>query len=266
MLSCVAIAWLVYQASGDADQRAARTDRPVWQDNFTGPAGARPDPTKWRILSGPREDHLQYYTHRPSNVSLDGAGHLALTAHREKYTDADGLKRSYTSGTVETQGLFSTKYGRLEARIKIPRGQGLWPGFWAVGNDDNKVKWPRSGEIDMFENLGDDPSMIYGSIHGPQRGGDGEYAITNAKRSAVSLEGAFHIYGVTWRRRKIVFELDRVPYATVTPASLSAGQRWVFEKPFFMILNLAVGGWAGPPDATTRFGATLLVDWVRAHR
>jgi beta-glucanase (GH16 family) len=265
MLGGVATAWLLYQASGAAET-SARRYRLIWRDNFTGPAGARPDRAKWRILSGPRDDHLQYYTRRRSNVSLDGAGHLALTARRQDYTDSHGVRHAFTSASVGTKGRFSTKYGRLDARIRIPRGRGLWSGFWAVGSDHDRVGRPRSGEIDMMENLGNDPHKSSGSIHGPERGAPDGYGIINGKRSSVSLARGFHVYGVRWSRRKVVFELDRAPYATVTPASLSAGQRWVFDKPFFMIINLAVGGWPGPPDATTPFPATLLVDWVRSYR
>jgi beta-glucanase (GH16 family) len=264
IVGCLPIAWLIYQASGPADPPFR--DRLIWQDDFTGPSGAHPDPAKWRILTGARDRQLQYYTRRRSNVSLDGAGHLALTARREDYTDRHGVRHSFTSGTVETQGLFSTQYGRLEARIKLPRGRGLWSGFWAVGSDDDAVGWPESGEIDMMENLGNDPHTIHGSIHGPERGAPHGYGITNQKRSPVSLADGFHVYGVRWKRGGIVFELDRVPYATVTPGSLSPGRRWVFDKPFFMILNLSVGGWPGPPDASTPFPARLLVDWVRAYR
>jgi beta-glucanase (GH16 family) len=265
ILGCCGLAWLVYQADGRVDGQ--HWDQLIWQDDFIGPSGARPDPAKWHIVTGPRAGHLQYYTDCCSNVSLDGAGHLALTARREDHIDSGGVRRSFTSGAVKTQGLFGTQYGRLEASIKLPPGRGLWSAFWALGSDWSEVGWPESGEIDMMENLGDDPHQVYGSIHGPAPGApDGEYAIVRRKRSPVSLADGFHIYGVSWRLGEIVFEFDRAPYATVTPASLSAGHRWVFDKPFFMRLELSVGGWAGPPDATTGFPATLLVDWVQAYR
>jgi membrane-bound metal-dependent hydrolase YbcI (DUF457 family) len=277
-LSAFAIAWLVHDASDrnsnarGSDRQAATVAGPLWQrcrsvwrDDFTGPAGSLPDPAKWQMVSGVRDGQLQYYTRRPANVSLDGAGHLAITARRETFTDDGGTSREFTSASIETKGLFDRMYGRLEARIEIPAGQGLWPAFWALGNDYDSVGWPQSGEIDVMENLGQDPYTLHGSVHGPLEGVPDGYAITTAHRSEVSLASGFHVYGVDWRPQRIVFKVDDVPYATVTPASLSPGQAWVFEKPFFLLLSLAVGGWAGSPDATTRFPASMLVDWVRVY-
>jgi beta-glucanase (GH16 family) len=274
-LGAFAIAWLVHDASSrtgsarGSDQQAApvwHRCRPIWQDEFSGSAGSRPDPARWHIVSGVRGGQSQYYTERPENVSLDGDGHLAITARRETFTDDAGTSREFTSASIETKGLFATTFGRIEARIQLPAGQGLWPAFWALGSDYDSVGWPQSGEIDVMENLGQDPYTIHGSVHGPRDGVADGYAITMANHSAVPLAGGFHVYGVEWRSQTIVFEVDRVPYATVTPSSLAPGEAWVFEKPFFLLLSLAVGGWAGEPDASTQFPATVLVDWVRVYR
>jgi beta-glucanase (GH16 family) len=241
----------------------------IWDDEFNGPAGSPPDPSKWRGVTGGDgwgNQELEYYTARPSNVSLDGAGHLAITARRETYT-GDGVTRVYTSARIQTKGLFQTTYGKLEARIKIPTGQGLWPAFWALGSDIDTAGWPGCGEIDVIENLGSDPFTIYGSIRGPQSGFANGYGITATARSAVSLAAGFHVFGVTWSPNKLVFTLDGVPYATRTPSSLSSGQQWVFTKPFYLLLNLAVGGtWPGSPNASTQLPATMLVDWVRVYQ
>jgi beta-glucanase (GH16 family) len=278
ILGCLGIAWLVYRDSRDAGgvpERSAagpkatpsRRHPYVWDDEFSGPRGAAPNPAKWHVLSGPRDGQLQYFLRGSSNVSLDGAGHLEIFARRASYTDRHGVRRRFTSATLETKGLFHTRYGRLRARMKIPQGRGLWPAFWAIGSNIDRVGWPRSGEIDVMENLGKDPFTIFGSVHGPQRRASTGYAITRSNRSVESLATGFHIYGVTWARHKIVFTLDGIAYARVTPASLRAGQRWVFDKPFFMILTLAVGGsWPGPPARSTRFPAKMLVDWVRVYR
>jgi beta-glucanase (GH16 family) len=251
--------------------RATSVSAPAltWSDEFNGSAGGPPNPSKWNVIYGGGgfgNDELQYYTSNSNNLAVDGAGHLVITALSGSYTGSDGVTRNYTSGAIQTKGLFQARYGTLDARIEIPQGQGLWPAFWAIGSDTDSVGWPQCGEIDMMENLGNDPFTIYGSIHGPQSGVANGYAITTAKHSHVSLAGGFHIYGVTWSPNKLVFTLDGAAYATYTPKSLSPTEQWVFNKPFFLILNLAVGGgWPGSPNATTTFPAKMLVDWVRVY-
>ncbi len=240
----------------------------IWSDSFNGPAGASPDPAKWSIQTGGGgwgNNELEYYTDSPSNVALDGKGHLAITARRENYT-GDGLTREYTSARLQTKGLFATAYGRIEARIKLPAGSGLWPAFWALGSDIEEVGWPDSGEIDVMESLGNDPFTLYGSIHGPEPGSAKGYHLTAREHSAVSLASRFHVFGVEWSPSAIIFTFDGAPYSTRTPASLSGAQQWVFDKPFFLLLNLAVGGnWPGAPQASTPLPATMLVDWVRVY-
>lgn len=240
----------------------------IWADNFNGPAGAPPNPAKWRPVAWPGgtgDGELEYYTTRPSNVSLDGSGHLVITARRETYT-GDGTTRSYTSGRIQTSGLFQTTYGELEARIKWPAGQGLWPAFWSLGYDYDRVGWPNSGEIDVMETLGNNPFTAYGTIHGPSADSPKGYGMTTYTRSRVLLTAGFHVYGVIWSPSKIVFTLDGMPYAARSRASLGRGDRWAFNKPFYLILDLAVGGvWPGSPDASTRFPARMLVDWVRVY-
>lgn len=281
ILACLAIAWFVYRVvegtntgsrsseqAGLARPDAPHSDALVWHDEFTGRKGSPPSSANWLAVSGARNGQLQYFRRSPANVSLDGAGHLVITARRETYTDSDGVMRQFTSGSIETRGLFQTRYGTLEARIEIPRGRGLWPAFWALGTDYARVGWPQSGEIDVMENTGDTAFKIRGSIHGPQTPTTANgYAIHFVKWSTVSLARGFHTYGVTWKSDRITFTLDGVPYGTVTPADLSPGQRWVFDKPFFLILTLAIN--ADPearPDAATRFPARMLVDWVRVYR
>lgn len=241
----------------------------IWSDEFNGAAGSSPDATKWQMIYGGGgfgNQELQYYTRRPANVTISGTGNLVITARHENYTGTDGVTRSYTSAALQTKGLFQTTYGRLEARIRIPAGQGLWPAFWAVGANVDTVGWPQSGEIDMMENLGSNPFTLLGSIHGPQAGNSRGYALTATMRSPVSLAGGYHVYGVVWSPGQVVFTLDGVPYSTRTPSSLPAGSTWVFDKPFFLIVNLAVGGtWPGAPNATTPFPATMLVDWIRVY-
>lgn len=273
LLAGILLAWVVYDALAGVTPRHhhRRHSAPklIFVDEFKGRAGAPPDPGKWQLVSGGGgwgNQELEYYTSRASNVALDGEGHLAITARRETYRGSDGVTRYYTAGRLQTKGLFQSTYGVLEARIKIPSGRGLWPAFWALGGNIDSVGWPACGEIDMMENLGNDPFTIYGSIHGPQAGLLNGYDIEATKRLPVSLAAGFHVYAVRWSPNKIVFTLDGVPYATKTPASLRRGQRWVFNKPFYLLLNVAVGGtWPGSPNSSTPFPATMRVDWVRVY-
>jgi beta-glucanase (GH16 family) len=242
----------------------------IFDDEFNGPAGSPPDPSKWRAVSGDwsgGDGELEYYTPRSSNVALDGAGHLAITAIRETHAAAGGKSYPYTSGRIQTKDLFATTYGSLQASIKLPAGQGLWPAFWALGSNIDTVGWPACGEIDMMESLGNDTSTIYGSIHGPATGNADGYGLTSSKRAAVSLAGGFHTYGVNWSPGQIQFTLDGIVYATRSALEMTSGRQWVLDKPFYLLLNLAVGGgWPGSPNASTAFPATMLVDWVRGYR
>jgi beta-glucanase (GH16 family) len=268
-----------YHSSSDSAQLASKVNKArtssqkmnklVWSAEFAGPAGAPPDPSKWDIETGGHgwgNEELEYYTARTANVALDGHGHLAITARRENYTGPDGVTREYTSARLQTKGLFSTTYGRIEARIKLPSGRGLWPAFWALGNNLETVGWPASGEIDMMESLGSEPFTFYGSIHGPQQGEPRGYSFTSTHHSSYPLANAFNTYGVEWAPESITFTFDGIAYATRTPAELSPEQQWVFDQPFFLLLNLAVGGnWPGAPSASTHFPATMLVAWVRVY-
>jgi len=240
----------------------------IWSDDFNGPAGAPPDSAKWHAVSGAYgagSHELEYYTARPSNVALDGAGHLVITALRETY-GALGVTRQYTSARIETGGLFQTMYGSLDASIKLPEGPGLWPAFWALGSDYARVGWPGSGEIDMMEALGDDPFAFYGSIHGPSSASPDGWDMTVLKRSRASLAAGFHVYGVRWSPGKVVFTFDGVPYAARIRAALRPSDRWTLDKPFYLLLDLAVGGdWPGSPNGSTRFPAHMVVDWVRVY-
>jgi beta-glucanase (GH16 family) len=237
----------------------------IWHDEFDGATGAPPDPTKWQVVTGAGgwgNHELEDYTSRASNVSLDGKGHLAITAEHGTYADG-GATRHYTSGRIQTKGLYQSRYGQIEAKIKLPAGKGLWPAFWALGADGT---WPAGGEIDVMESIGSKPSTIFGTIHGPQAGTPRGYAISATEHAHSSLAKGFHVFGVNWSPTKIVFTLDGVPYATRTPSDLNAKQSWVFNKPFYLLLNMAVGGtWPGNPNAASRFPATMLVDWVRVY-
>ncbi|GGL01700.1 family 16 glycosylhydrolase [Mangrovihabitans endophyticus] len=253
-------------AASRSDTADAAIGGITWQDEFNGAAGAPIDGSKWKFDiggSGWGNNELEYYTNSTSNVSQDGQGHLAITARKENpanYQCHYG-RCEYTSGRILTQDKFTQAYGRFEARIKIPKGQGIWPAFWMLGSDIGSNPWPNSGEIDIMENVGKEPNTVYGTVHGP--GYSGGSSIGGHKVAGSALGDAFHTYAVEWSPNLIVWFLDGQEYFRVTPASLN-GNRWVFDHPFFMLLNVAVGGyWPGNPDASTVFPQTMLVDWVR---
>jgi beta-glucanase (GH16 family) len=234
----------------------------VWSDEFNGAAGAAPDSSKWVYdlgASGWGNQELETYTDSRENSFLDGKGHLVIRALRI----SDG---KYTSARLKTEGKFSTQYGRIEARVKLPRGQGIWPAFWMLGADVGSVGWPACGEIDIMENIGREPRVNHGSLHGPGYPRDGATALYELPNRH-PLYKAFHRFAIEWSPEKIEFFVDGVSYETVTAGSLPAGASWVFKRPFFFLLNVAVGGdWPGSPDGTTVFPQEMAVDYVRVWK
>ena len=244
---------------------------PVWSDEFNGPDGSAPDPKKWTYDLGGKgwgNSELECYTNRLQNAHIQN-GNLVITARQESapYTCSDGVVRNYTSARLKTQGLFNQAYGRFEARIKTPAGQGMWPAFWMLGNDITSVGWPKCGEIDIMENIGREPGTVHGSLHGPSANGRTS-DLTSVFTLAAGQEFAddFHLYAVEWEPGVIRFYLDTNLYATFTKAQWPAGGTWIFDHPFFILLNVAVGGtWPGSPDSTTQFPQQMLVDYVRVY-
>jgi len=234
----------------------------VWSDEFEGPAGQLPDSTNWRFDIGTDwgNDQLEYDTNRSQNVSLDGAGNLAITAIEESYAGQD-----YTSGRINTWGFFEQREGRFEARIKLPVGQGIWPAFWLLGSNFDQVDWPGCGEIDILEYRGQQPSIVHGSLHGP--GYSGGSALTGSYTlPSGGFNDDFHVFAIEWDENSITWYVDEVAYQTIESSDLPYGTSWVFDHSFFIILNVAVGGhFVGPPDASTVFPQTMLVDYVRVY-
>lgn len=233
----------------------------VWQDEFDGPAGQLPNADNWRFDIGTDWGNLQleYDTDRPENVSLDGNGKLRIIARRESYEGS-----AYTSARINTRGLFEHERGRFEARILLPIGQGIWPAFWMLGADFPDVPWPECGEIDIMEYRGQYPSILVGSIHGPGHFGDD--AISGTYQSSSYLNERYHVYAIEWDNDSITWFIDKTRYHRVERGDLPAGADWVYDRPFFILLNVAVGGrWVGPPDGSTVFPQTMLIDWVRVY-
>jgi beta-glucanase (GH16 family) len=243
----------------------------VWSDEFDSQSISPPDPTKWTTEIGGKgwgNRELQYYTNSTENAFLDGKGNLVIKAI--KLNPPSNLNCwygacEYTSARLITKGKFEQKYGRFEARIKIPRGQGMWSAFWMLGNDIDKVGWANCGEIDIMENIGREPKTVHGTIHGP--GYSGANSIGAPFDSNKNFADDFHIYLTEWSENKISFFVDGEHYKTITPKDLPEGKKWVYDHPFFMILNFAIGGqWGGKPDATSVFPQEMLVDYVRVFQ
>lgn len=249
---------------GAAQAQAGAADQAMpgwtldWSDEFDGHALDR---AKWRFETGGHgfgNNEMQYYTDRPENLRVE-QGMLVIEARREQYGDRD-----YTSARIKTAGLMERTHGRYEARIKVPRGQGIWPAFWLLGADIKTAGWPRCGEIDIMENIGKEPATVHGTLHGPGYSGEHAYGSPSTLERGVFADG-FHVFAVEWEPQRIRWYRDGILYHTATPERVKGD--WVFEHPFFVILNLAVGGyWPGYPDATTALPQRMLVDYVRVYR
>jgi beta-glucanase (GH16 family) len=265
-LSLVGVTGIPLVGAVEVDyQSADAAATTVLAQDFNGTAGTSPSATRWTAVNagngfGNRE--LETYTGRTSNVSLDGAGHLAITARQETYTGTDGFTRNYTSGRVDTHGKFEFQYGTAVARMQVPAGQGLWPAFWALGSNIDTDGWPLCGEIDVVENVGSEPTTAHATLHASGLAGLPWLAggLTNA---SAPLSGGYHDYGMVWGPNAISVSLDGDTYFAVSASDIAPGNNWNFNHPFYLLLNLAVGGtWPGSPDATTQFPATMSVDFV----
>lgn len=257
-------------AQGPKKVASASSNRTlVWSDEFNGPDGSPPDPQKWSVVTGGSgfgNNELEYYTGRSINLQQE-KGNLVITAQKEAYSGSDGVSRDYTSARIQTKGLFQQQYGRMEARIKLPGGQGIWPAFWMMGENFDSVGWPACGEIDIMEKVGFEPSAVHGSLHGPGYSGGDPLTGTYTLPGQMQFSDDFHVFAVEWEPGEMRFYVDDVLYETQTARSLLPGKHWAFDHPFFLLLNVAVGGyWPGNPDSTTSFPVSMLVDYVRVYR
>jgi beta-glucanase (GH16 family) len=259
-------------ASGACGSRAATPANPspipsptptpgplAWSDEFDGPANSPPDPSKWAYDLGGGgwgNQELETYTSSTDNVHLDGNGHLIIRVISSGST--------FTSARLKTQGLVTAQYGHLEARIKLPAGRGIWPAFWMLGSNITTVGWPQCGEIDVMENIGSEPSVNHGSAHGPGYSGSHSLTARYMLPDNARFSDDFHTFAIDWTPGTIVFSVDATSYETITRSNLPSGAVWVFDAPFFVLLNVAVGGtFPGSPDATTVFPQEMVIDYVR---
>lgn len=242
----------------DETQTVTTMTNLVMEDEFDG---TELNPEIWKYdlgAGGWGNNELQHYTNRPENVKVEN-GMLHITAIKEPYEGS-----GYTSGRILTSGLFEQAYGRFEARIQLPWGQSIWPAFWLLGNDIDTVGWPNCGEIDIMEYRGQQPTIMHGSVHGPG------YSASDSVTKSYELEDdrfdtGFHVFGIEWAPNYINFYVDDVLYNQITPSDVDG--EWVYDHPFFIILNVAVGGnFVGPPNNETEFPQTMLVDYVRVYQ
>jgi beta-glucanase (GH16 family) len=252
---------LSFWSCTDDSNEEERSLRLVWQDEFEGPANQLPDANSWNfdLGRGPDGDgwgnrELQSYTNSPDNVSLDGQGNLNITA-----LNAGG----FTSGRITTKGKVEQKYGRIEARIKLPYGPGLWPAFWMLGSNIDTAPWPQCGEIDIMEFKGQEPNIIHGSMHGP--GYFKDEPITKTFGFVDDrFDFEFHIFAIEWDENSVDYYVDNELYQRIRKEDVPG--EWVFDEPFYILLNVAVGGsFVGFPSSKTVFPQKMVVDYVRIY-
>jgi len=247
----------------------------AWSDEFDGPAGAQPDPQKWGYDTGGSgwgNQELEYYTANADNAALDGQGNLLITARRaalDSGLDCWNGPCAYTSARLLTKGKFEFTYGRVEARMRVPFGQGMWPAFWMLGSDIDSSLWPACGEIDIMENIGREPNIVHGTAHGlgysGAQGIGGPYVLPSKTQG--NFGDGFHVFAIEWKPGAIRWYVDGQQYFAASSADVQGRGEWAFNHPFFLLLNLAVGGvWPGAPDATTTFPQSLAVDYVRVYQ
>ncbi|MEZ4932324.1 MAG: glycoside hydrolase family 16 protein [Saprospiraceae bacterium] len=261
IISSLAFMFLISSCETDETQTVTTFTNLTFEDNFDtdGPV----DAASWNVEIGTGDNgwgnnELQYYTDRPENIKVEG-GMLHITARQESFQGS-----GYTSARITTKGKVEQQYGRFEARIQLPWGQGIWPAFWLLGSNIDEVSWPQCGEIDIMEYRGQAPSTLVGTVHGPgYSAGESvskEYILPNDR-----FDTGFHIFGIEWGPDYINFYVDDVLYNQITPEDVDG--EWVFDQPFFIILNMAVGGnFVGPVGPNTVFPQTMLVDYVRVYK
>jgi beta-glucanase (GH16 family) len=226
----------------------------TWDDEFNKPSSL----SSWGYDTGGNGwqlNQLQWYDR--TNAETNSHGDLVITASN----DGNGHQCwygpcRYSSVRMTTLGMFSQTYGRFQARIELPVGAGLWPSFWLEGANIEQVGWPRCGEVDIVELNGKNPNLVQGYSHSPHHTHQGYFTLPK------SLSSGFHVYGIDWTSKGITWSVDGYAYA-----HLNAYAGWPFDHPFYIILNLAVGGsWPGSPNSSTSFPAHMLVDWARVYQ
>lgn len=242
----------------------------VWSDEFTGPSGSPADPAVWGPMTGGKgwgNQELECYTDSRDNSALDGNGFLVISAREAKgHACADGSTNDYTSARLSTQGRKTFEHGTLSVRAKMPTGDGAWPAFWALGQNHDTAGWPASGEIDVTEVVGKEKNVTHGTLHGPTADGK-PFSVTGKYAAPSDLSSDFHVYSATWSATSVAFAIDDVVFNTVTKADVEKSGRWVFDQPFYLLLDVAVGGnFPGDPSASSVWPQQMVIDWVRVYQ
>jgi len=233
----------------------------VWSDEFNPKTL---NTGNWTIETGGGgwgNNELEYYTGNPKNLFLTG-GYLVIEAREETVGS-----NKYTSARIKTQNKKTFTYGRIDIRAKLPKGQGVWPALWMLGNNITQqgFGWPACGEIDIMELLGQEPKKTYATVHWGVAGGSHSYIGGNFTLATGDFYSSFHVFSLQWDDSKMTFLVDDVPFYTATKADI--GTNYPFDKPFFFIFNVAVGGnWPGNPNSSTKFPQRMIVDYVRVFQ
>jgi beta-glucosidase len=260
-------------ASGDDADAVGSNSREwelVWSDEFNEAAGMPISSAFWTCETGGHgwgNGELQYYTDRVENVSHDGEGNLAIVARRENPADFQCHygECAYTSARCISEDKVEFTYGRVEARIQVPYGQGIWPAFWMLGANFRRNGWPSAGEIDIMEHIGVEANNVYGTVHGPlYSGGSGIGGVTTLPNPVAE---DFHVFAVEWDESGLRWSVDGEEFFTLTPEDLPPNRKWVFDHDFFLLINVAVGGgWPGYPDETSTYPQTMRIDYIRIYK
>ena len=229
----------------------------VWEENFDGD---RLNEDDWNYIEGDGCPNLcgwgnnEKQTYQAENVHLED-GFLVITARKEGY--------DYTSGRISTKGKKEFKYGRMEARIQLPPGKGLWAAFWMLGSNIDKVGWPRSGEIDIMEYVGREPGSLFTTLHTADSYGNSK----NTRKAPIEgIEEGFHTYAIEWTKSEISFFVDDEHFYTFSPGTKKK-EIWPFDQPFYFILNLAIGGNFGGSDIDdSALPSQYRIDYIRVYQ
>jgi beta-glucanase (GH16 family) len=241
----------------------------VWSDDFNSINTAT-----WNHEVGGHgwgNNEREYYTAgNNAFIQFDsqaGSNVLVLEARRDNPANYNCWygRCEYTSSRMNTSGKRTFQYGRIEARLKLPQTQGIWPAFWMLGNDIGTVGWPACGELDIMEHVGFEPNITHGAMHGPNYSGNTPFAGTHYLNERVDAN--YHVYAMEWNSTSVRWFVDGVQFYSVTRSQVQGYGNWVFDHPFFLILNVAVGGsWPGNPDGSSTFPQRMYVDYIRVYQ